>query len=192
MVSSLSTSLPISFLCTNRINLLHLKRNSGRLVIVAKGFSKLPNLHILIKQKSLSLPRNLAPLTFGELLIVFTSMENLLLSPLSNGPEVPPSTTDKAKLFTKSKKFFKNLNLDNSDISWSTFFSTTNLKLYILPVTETFPIYFFQGLTFLHLEITLPFAKLLYIWRKIIFYCHHNFMKKGHSNLSKNKPENIP
>ena len=57
---------------------------------------------------------------------------------------------------------------------------------------ETFPIYFFQGLTFLHLEITLPFAKLLYIWRKIIFYCHHNFMKKGHSNLSKNKPENIP
>ena len=28
---------------------------------------------------------------------------------------------------------------------------------------ETFPIYFFQGLTFLHLEITLPFAKLLYI-----------------------------
>ena len=118
MVSSLSISLPISFLCTNRINLLHLKRNSGRLVVVAKGFSKLPNLHILIKQNSLSLPRNLAPLTFGELLIVFTSMENLLLSPLSNGP----STTDKTKLFTKSKKFFKNLNLDNSDISLSTFF----------------------------------------------------------------------
>ena len=26
----------------------------------------------------------------------------------------------------------------------------------------TFPIYFFQGLSFLHLEITLPFVKLCY------------------------------
>ena len=32
----------------------------------------------------------------------------------------------------------------------------------------------------------------LCIWRKIIFFCHHNFTKKGHSKLSKNKPENIP
>ena len=32
----------------------------------------------------------------------------------------------------------------------------------------------------------------LYIWRKIIFFCHHNFMKKGHSKLSKSEPENIP
>ena len=31
----------------------------------------------------------------------------------------------------------------------------------------------------------------LCIWRKIIFFCHHNFMKKGHSKLSKNEPENI-
>ena len=29
--------------------------------------------------------------------------------------------------------------------------------------TDTFPILFFQGLSILHLEITLPFAKLLYI-----------------------------
>ena len=28
----------------------------------------------------------------------------------------------------------------------------------------------------------------LWIWRKTIFFCHHNFMKK----LSKNEPENIP
>ena len=32
---------------------------------------------------------------------------------------------------------------------------------------------------------------MLCIWRKIIFFCHHNFMKKGHSKLSKNEPENI-
>ena len=34
---------------------------SDKLVIVAKGFLKLPNLHMLLKQKSPSLPRNLAP-----------------------------------------------------------------------------------------------------------------------------------
>ena len=32
----------------------------------------------------------------------------------------------------------------------------------------------------------------LYIWKKNFFFCHHNFMKKGHSKLSKNEPENIP
>ena len=32
----------------------------------------------------------------------------------------------------------------------------------------------------------------LCIWRKIIFFCQHNFMKKGHSKFSKNEPENIP
>ena len=33
------------------------------------------NLHMLIKQKSLSLPRDLALRTFGELLIVFSAKE---------------------------------------------------------------------------------------------------------------------
>ena len=57
----------------------------------------------------------------------------------------------------------------------------------------TFPIEVFQGLSFLHLEITLPFCKIVScIWRKNIFFCHHNFMKKCHSKLSKNEPENIP
>ena len=31
---------------------------------------------------------------------------------------------------------------------------------------DTFPISFFQGLSFLHLEITLPFAKLCYTFEK--------------------------
>ena len=31
----------------------------------------------------------------------------------------------------------------------------------------------------------------LSIWRKINFFCHHNFMKKDHSKFSKNEPENI-
>ena len=49
-----------------------------RLAIVAKGFLKLPNLHMLIKQKNLLLLRNLAFNTFGELLIVFSTKVNLL------------------------------------------------------------------------------------------------------------------
>ena len=39
------------FVCTNRTNLLTLKENSDRLVIVANGFLKLLNLHMQIKQK---------------------------------------------------------------------------------------------------------------------------------------------
>ena len=40
------------FVFTNRINLLNLKESWDRLVIIAKGFLKLPNLYMLIKQKS--------------------------------------------------------------------------------------------------------------------------------------------
>ena len=64
--------------CTNRINLQNLEQSSHRLAIVAKRFSKLSNLHMLIKQKSPSLPRNLALTTFGKLLIVFSTKANLL------------------------------------------------------------------------------------------------------------------
>ena len=47
--------------------------SSDRLVIVAKGLLKLSNLHMLLKQKSLSLPRNVALATLGELLIAFST-----------------------------------------------------------------------------------------------------------------------
>ena len=59
-----------SFVCSERINLLHLKWNSGSLVIVARRFLKLSNLLMLIKQKNLSLPRTLAFATFRKLLII--------------------------------------------------------------------------------------------------------------------------
>ena len=71
------------FVYTNRINLLNLNESSDNLVILAKGFLKLPNLHMLMKLKSLKLPRNLAPGNFGELLIVFTTNVNLLCLPYS-------------------------------------------------------------------------------------------------------------
>ena len=66
------------FDCTRKINSLILKRSSERLVVIAKGFLKLPNLHMLRKQKSPSLPTNLALETFGELQIVFSTKVNPL------------------------------------------------------------------------------------------------------------------
>ena len=35
---------------------------------------------------------------------------------------------------------------------------------------DTFPIHFFQGLSFLHLETTSPFAKLCYVFEKKNFF----------------------
>ena len=81
---------------------------------------------MLIKQKSPLLPRNLALVTSGELLIVFSTKVNLLYL-LFNGPEVLSSASDKAKLFAKS--FSKNYNLDDSGISLPVFPSKPNLKL---------------------------------------------------------------
>ena len=48
-----------------------------QVLILAKGFLKLPKLHMLIKKSPL-LPRNLALGTFGELLTVFLTKVNLL------------------------------------------------------------------------------------------------------------------
>ena len=69
------------FVCTNKINLPNLPKSSDRLVIVVKIFLKQPNLHILIKQNNLSLPRNLALATFDKLLIAF-STKVIMLYPL--------------------------------------------------------------------------------------------------------------
>ena len=71
---------------------------------------------MLIKQKSLLIPRNLALLTFGKFLIVF-SVANSATTPLFNSPEVLSSASDKAKLFAEN--FSKNSNLDDSGISLS-------------------------------------------------------------------------
>ena len=113
------------FVCTNRINLLNLTESSDRLVIVAKGFLKLPKLRMLIKQKIPSPPRNLALGTFGELLSVLDKRKSTI-PPVFNGPGVLPSASDKPKLFAKN--FTKNSDLD--DLGISLFSSRTNLKLH--------------------------------------------------------------
>ena len=116
------------FVCTNRKNLLNLKTSSARLIISVKGFLKLPNLHMLIKLNSLSLPRNFALGNFGELLIVFSTKVNLF-----NGPELLSPASDKRKFFAKN--FSKNSNLDNSGISLPVFSSRTNLNMANISVT---------------------------------------------------------
>ena len=63
------------FICTNRINLLNLKESPDRLVTIAKRFLKLLNLHMLVKQSNLSLPRGL---NLSTKLIVFSTKVNLL------------------------------------------------------------------------------------------------------------------
>ena len=94
------------------------------LVIVAKGFLKLPNLHMLLKQKSPSLPRHLALRTFGELLLVFSTKVNLLYHIYWTVQRCCLQRLIKQKLF---KNFSKNSNLDDR----------TNLKLHNISITPT-------------------------------------------------------
>ena len=57
----------------------------------------------------------------------------------------------------------------------------------------TFHIKFFQNLSFLHSEITLPLAKLCYAFEEnIVFFATIILWKKGDSKLSKKEPENMP
>ena len=53
-------------------------------------------------------------------------------------------------------------------------------------------LFFFLGLPFLHLEITLFFAKLSYAFEEKLFFSATISLWKSHSKLSKNEPENIP
>ena len=86
---------------------------------------------MLIKQKSLSLPRNLALETFGELLLVFSTKVNLLYLLFSMARRC--CFLDKAKFFIKN--FSKNSSLDDSGIFLLLFPSRTNLKLHNISVT---------------------------------------------------------
>ena len=87
---------------------------------------------MLLKQKSPSLPRNLAAGTFSKLLIVLKKGKSAL-PPLLKGPEMLSSASDKAKLFPKN--FSNNSNLDDWGISLPVFPSRTSLKVHNLYIT---------------------------------------------------------
>ena len=116
------------FVSTNRINLLNLKERSERPVTIGKGFLKLPNLHMLIKQESIWL------LDFWQIPDSVLNKGKSTIPPLFHSQEVLLSASDKTKLFAKN--FCKNSNFDHSGIFLLIFPSRTNLKLHnIISVT---------------------------------------------------------
>ena len=88
---------------------------------------------MLLKQKSPSLPRNLALGTFGELLIVFSTKVNLLYLLCSTDWRCCQCVSDKVKRFAEN--FSNNSNLNDTGISLPIFLSRTNLTLHNISVT---------------------------------------------------------
>ena len=55
-----------------------------------------------------------------------------------------------------------------------------------------FPIWFFSSFIIFTFRNYFTLCKIaLHNWRKKTFFCHHNFVQKSHSKLSKNEPEKI-
>ena len=88
---------------------------------------------MLLKQKGPSIPRNLAIGTFGKTANSVLNNGRYAIDPIFNGPEVLPSASDKAKIFTKN--FSKESNLDDSGVSLPIFPSRANLKLHNITKT---------------------------------------------------------
>ena len=98
---------------TNRRNLC--LWSSGKLVIIAKVFLKLPNLLMLKRPKSVTSQKLGSLVTFGKSLIVISTKVNLPYLYLVVLVCYLYLTSGKAKLFTEI--FLKNSNLDDSGIS---------------------------------------------------------------------------
>ena len=84
------------------------------LVIIAKGFLKLPNLHMLTKQKSIT-SQKLVSRDFWQIANNFLNKGKSAIPPLFTDPEVLSSASNKAKFFAKN--FSKNSNLNDLGIS---------------------------------------------------------------------------
>ena len=93
----------------------------------------LPNLHLLIKQKSPSLPRNLALRTYGKLLIVFSTKVNLLYFLYSAACRCCLLLLIKQNCLLKT--FLRTLILMTWVSLYLFFHSRTNLKLHNLFIT---------------------------------------------------------
>ena len=90
-------------------------------------------LAMLIKQKSPLLPRNLALVTSGRLLIVFSTKVNLLYLLYLTGRRCCLLHLIKQNCLLKD--FSLNSNLDDSGVSLPVFPSRTNLKLHNISIT---------------------------------------------------------
>ena len=101
--------------------------------MLLKGFLKLPNLHILLKQESIT-SQKLGSQDFWQIANSVINKGKSAIPPLFNGLKVLSSASDKAKLYAKN--FSKNSNLGDSVISLPAFPSRTNVKLYNISVTS--------------------------------------------------------
>ena len=72
----------------------------------------------------------------------------------------------------------------HNSFEYSTWFTVLNLAVFLFD--------FFKAIIFTFRNYFTLCKIVLCIWRIIIFFSHHNFMKKSRSKLSKNEPENIP
>ena len=120
------------FVCTKRINLVILKQSSDRLVIIAKGFSKVPNLHMLIKPKNLRIFQNLGSRDFWRIANSVLNKGKSAIPPLFNGQRCCLLHLIRQNCLLKT---FLRTNLDDSGISSPVFFSITNFKLHNISVT---------------------------------------------------------
>ena len=102
------------------------------MVIVGKGLLKLPNLYMLIKQKSPSFPWNLALRTFAKLPIMLSIKLNLLYLLYSTARRCCLLHLIKQNCLLKT--FARTLIL-MTQVSPPVFPSRTNLKLYNISVT---------------------------------------------------------
>ena len=99
-------------------------------MIVAKGFLKLPNLHIT---KESITSQKLGSQDFWRIANSVLNKGKSAIPSLFNRPEVLSSASGKAKLYPEN--FLKYSNLDDSGISLLVFPSRTNLKLHNISLT---------------------------------------------------------
>ena len=163
------------FVCTNRINLLNLKYSLDRLVIIAKGFLKLPILAYKTKESITS--QKIGSWDFWQIAESVLNKGKSTIPSLFNGPEVVYSASDTAVF---AKNFSKNSNLDNLGIP-----CRTNLKLHNIYVTPKMVIKVITNLdsskasspdcipvvVLKYCEPELPhiLAQCIYVWKSLVF-----------------------
>ena len=89
-------------------------------------------LHALLKQKTIT-SQKLGSREFWQIAYSVLNKGKSAIPPLVNCPEVLSSALDEVKLFAEN--FFKNSNLDDSDISLPVSHSRSSLKLHNISVT---------------------------------------------------------
>ena len=85
-----------------KVHKFYLKCSSDRLVIVAKGFLKLPNLLMLIKTKESITSQKLRSRDFCRSAISVSDKCKSAIPHLFNGSEVLSSAFDRAKVFAEN------------------------------------------------------------------------------------------